>query len=379
MTRRELGSRALLALLAPLVFVGLLEGAAVLAGVTPLSEQERASAFRSHRYCQFSPVHAGRRCSPERLRAEGRRKLAVIGGSSVQGYPPGESEPFPEQLGALLEASQPGEWAVFNLGMMCKDSIYVRRCAENALAAGLAYLVIYSGHNDFANWGYGSPDTMIWLEEHAWIYEIESWLSGSRAYSALAEVLQGEAPSRPGEADVPEPRREGATASILAKFDSNLTSVLARAAAVGTKVILVTVGSNLHDFPVPRKAWPELLTPEPSPYPAPWREAFVAGIESFQAKEYDAALSHFEEARDRYGAGRAPGALNARLRLIAARHPEAHLVDFETELRSRAGEGIGCNYFGSDHYCDQFHPNSRASRLIAESILGKLSELEAVR
>jgi len=53
-----------------------------------------------------------------------------------------------------------------------------------------------------------------------------------------------------------------------------------------------------------------------------------------------------------------------------------NLVDFETEL-DEAGleEGIGCNFFGSEEYCDGVHPNPRTTRLIAEAIARRIAEI----
>ena len=149
---RERLARALLALLAPLVFLALLEVAAGLGGVTPLARDAEYRRLARARGCRTSPVQARNLCRPETLVPSRPKRVVALGGSSVQGFPIGETTPFSEHLGLLLEAAHPGEYAVFNRGLFCKDSIYVRDCARNVLAARPDYLVIYSGHNDFGNW-----------------------------------------------------------------------------------------------------------------------------------------------------------------------------------------------------------------------------------
>ena len=55
-------------------------------------------------------------------------------------------------------------------------------------------------------------------------------------------------------------------------------------------------------------------------------------------------------------------------------------MDFETQLEEIGREGgIGCNFFGTDEYCDGVHPNPRTSRLIGESAAGRIAELREGR
>jgi hypothetical protein len=102
---------------------------------------------------------------------------------------------------------------------------------------------------------------------------------------------------------------------------------------------------------------------------------------------------------------RAPSELNDTLRELAAGNDHVHLVDFERILdRVGVEEGIGCNFFGvgdfserelgqgkrgkdeggtdelakgegDEPWCDQFHPNPRAQRMIAEALLPALLSL----
>jgi lysophospholipase L1-like esterase len=146
--------------------------------------------------------------------------------------------------------------------------------------------------------------------------------------------------------------------------------VLDLAGRAGARVILVTVVSNLYEFPLRRAQW------DAPQKPARWVMPYRRGIELYRAGRFAEALAAFKESRDAYPFGRAPSELNERLRELAQGRPHVHLVDFERTL-DRAGleEGIGCNFFGDETYCDQFHPNARTHRLIAEALLRTLEGL----
>ena len=93
---------------------------------------------------------------------------------------------------------------------------------------------------------------------------------------------------------------------------------------------------------------------------------------------FDAAYASFSTARDYFMRGRAPSVLNARVREIAAEHAHVALVDFEKQLSTLASQGIGCNFFGDETYCDQFHPNDQTHRMIAGAVLRKMRQMELV-
>ena len=92
-------------------------------------------------------------------------------------------------------------------------------------------------------------------------------------------------------------------------------------------------------------------------------------------RERGPPLAEFAAARDIFMRGRAPSLHNARVRELAAAHGHVALVDFERLLHARAPEGIGCNFFGDETYCDQFHPNAKTHRMIAASLLEKMREM----
>jgi len=376
--RKVLG-KLLLALVSPLLVLGGLEGALGLLGTAPLIDDPTFRHEVQQRTCQFQWNAAERFCDAARLDVPRARTIVALGGSSVAGYPPRETVPFANQLQGLLDREHPGQYRVFNRGHPCKDTIFVRDCGLEALRARPEWLVIYAGHNDFANWGLVTPRRRIALEENAWIYDLDVTMARSRLYSVLARALRPPAPitSRLA-ASLPEDT-VGPRAVTLAKTEENLTRLIEAAREAGTKVMLLTVVSNLSEFPVRRRNWevgPERLAAD-LPNLASWKRHYRAGIDADRAGDHTKALAEFKLARDAFQQGRAHSELNERLRALAGRHPEIRFIDFEAELDALRGEeGIGCGFFGSKNYCDQFHPNTRTHGLIARAVMREIQASE---
>jgi lysophospholipase L1-like esterase len=376
--KRALG-KLLLALVSPVVVLGGLEGALGLLGTGPLIDDTTFQHAVRYRNCQFQWNAAEQFCDAARLEVPRPHTIVALGGSSVAGYPPRETIPFAVQLQGLLDRERPGQYRVFNRGHACKDTIFVRECGFAALRARPDWLVIYAGHNDFASWGLVSPKRWITLEENAWIYDLDVSLARSRLYSALVRALR---PAEPVQSLVIAPFPEDTVAPraiTLAKTEENLTRLIEAATAAGTKVMLLTIVSNLNEYPVRREDWeegPERLAGQ-FPGLATWQRHYRAGIDAERAGQHGRALAEFKLARDAYQQGRAHSELNERLRTLAGRHPEVRFIDFEAELDALSQEeGIGCGFFGSESYCDQFHPNTRTHGLIAEALLRELRASE---
>ena len=377
---RERAAAALLALLAPLLFWGCLEVGARVAGVKPLADDERYAAYTAQRHCQFGWRAAETACAARHFEHGAKQLLVTLGGSSVFGYPAGNPS-FAPKLERMLKRAAPGRWRVVNRGFACKDSHFVRNCGLRALEAGADVLVIYAGHNDFANYGVWNPSRALWLERNAWIYDLEVKLAHSRAFSALIGLLRrGEAAPQwfPPQPDGEQIAR--AQEIVRQAYVEHVEALLQAAAERGTRVILSTVVSNLYEYPVKRADWDSspLFDANERPDLVPWAEHYRAGIALHRAGKFEAALERFADARDFFMRGRAPRLLNAQVRALAAAHPHVELVDFEKQLHAKAAEGIGCNFFGAETWCDQFHPNARTHQLIARAVLAKLREMDLV-
>jgi lysophospholipase L1-like esterase len=376
---RLAASNLFLALVSTAVLLGLLEGAAYVAGVTPrFSDQAYLGSIRM-RDCRYMFHKARGTCAAKWLVRTGPHLVVALGGSTVMGWPPGKTVPFPNQLQTLLDAAYPGKYTIANRGLMCKDSIYVRQCAEAAIGAHPDVLIVYTGENSFSNWGFADPERAIFLEENAWLYELDKLLSRTRVYSVIARKLERPVPIAAWvDAQLPDDRFDHSRQIILAKYRSDVSRVIEVAREQGTEVLLVTQASNLYEFPIRKEAWDAPRVPaKPGTRTARWGEHFWKGVELFRAERFDDALAEFKQARDINPGGRSPSQLNDVVRELAAEADHVHLVDFERELE-RVGirEGIGCNFFGHDDNCDQFHTNTRTNHLIAQSLFRAIEELK---
>jgi hypothetical protein len=368
-----------LAVLAPVLFWGCLEAGARLAGVRPIIEDKSYSDYVRQRDCQVDWRSARHACRPEVFEHGNRKLLVTLGGSSVHGYPKGRPS-FAPKLGELLKRVAPGQWRVVNRGFACKNSTFAEQCAHLALAAGADVLVIYAGHNDYANYGVWNPSRKIWLERHAWLYDVEVGLARSRVFSALIGLLRSDAapqwvPPQPA----PEQVR-AAQEVVREEFTRHLTSVIEAAAESRTRIVLSTVVSNIYEFPVKKADWDTspLFDREARPDLAPWADHYQAGIARYRAGELESALDAFAAARDTFMRGRAPSMHNERVRELAAKYEHVELVDIERGVHGHLDEGVGCNFFGDDTYCDQFHPNDRTHEMIAGVLLMKLRAMGLV-
>jgi lysophospholipase L1-like esterase len=377
---------ALLAVVgAPLVFLAFLELIAWAWGAEPLTESHIHGTRDYVRSCRWNPADYRRVCDPARWKrsAHGKKLVLAFGGSSVVGFPFGDSETFAMFLRLQLGSAQPGAYSVRSLARPCKGSFYVSQCAMKALAASPAALVVYSGHNDFSGHRGRFPELPIWMERSGWwLIEIERQLARTRFWSLLSPFgrLPITAKNDPGaslsEADVVRMNRV-----ILENFVRNVSELITAAEERGVPVLLVTVVSNLYEFPYPHDRWEEAIEQSSAPggESQPGLADFVQGTRLFRDSRFDEALRAFRRARDARPGPRAPGMLNDAIREIAPLHANAHLVDIERQLESLAGtEGIGCNFFGTEAYCDGVHPNPRTNRLIgfaaADAVLEITSE-----
>jgi hypothetical protein len=375
-TRRrlaDLAAKAALAVGVPLVALALVEAVAFLCGVEPRAHEPGFADRRSIEDCRWDPT-ALEGCDASRFRSHGgRRRVMVYGGSSAFGHPYGETRTLSSYLQQELDALRPRSWFVHRLALPCKDSYYVLHCAERSIAAANA-LVIYTGHNEFGGYQVRHPRAALFVREHPWLLDVRDALAHTRTYSLLSPPV---ASSLQDAIDAPDPDWDFEASRRIALDAAlrDLTETLDLARSEGVPVILVTVASNLSEFPFPRARWDEVLERvRASASPPRWLQEYARGIELERAGDRARSLAAFRRSRDGVApALRAPTAFDDALRALARERPEVHLVDFERELDALGlEEGIGCNFFGTEEYCDGVHQNPRTSQLIARSVAREL-------
>jgi lysophospholipase L1-like esterase len=177
---------------------------------------------------------------------------------------------------------------------------------------------------------------------------------------------------------LPDPAYGEAKQIALDTYTRNVEAVIEQAGELGIEVVLVTVVSNTHEYPRRRANWASVKKKDHG-FPGhmgAWLEHYRAGIDHFEAGRFHDALQSFKTARDHSMGGRAPTQLNERVRALADAHAHVHLVDFERVLdRVGVEEGLGCNFFGTETWCDQFHPNPRTQKMIARHTVEKIESL----
>jgi lysophospholipase L1-like esterase len=368
----------------PVLIFGVLELTALGLGIEPLVESKNFQDRSNIRTCRWNPADIPWRCDPEKrsryLTANPQRKgVFVYGGSSVA--PANQPKKITFFLQKQLREERPDQYKVWNLGLSCKDSIYVRSCVETSVEAQPNFLVIYSGHNDFSGFRSRFPELLILAEKYGWwLAELENLLARTRGYSLFAATRS--APIRnasdPG-ASLSSTDLKRANEVILDAYTENLSAVIELARERRQQVVLVTIIGNLYEFPTKRHGWDEVVSRARAAggEADPWLASYAAGISSFRAGNFVGAQEHFKVARDADPQTRAPGILNPRIRELAAAHSHVHLVDFERELdRLGLEEGIGCTFFDHMGNCDGVHPNTRTNELIGTAVARKLIEID---
>lgn len=371
------GLRVLLVLVPPILLFGIVEGITWAIGVERLADNKAFQQQEFMRDCRASADLIESRCAASNFtEPDDRISVYVFGGSSVQGYPLGETTPFSVHMQNLLDRRFPGRYVVHNLGIACRDSIFIRKCAAQVGANNSDLYVIYAGHNDYANFMVPRPRLRIFSEEHPGLFEFESLLARSRVYSLLIDLTQGKPRQKMASwTRLPEAEFQAAKRITLEEYTRNLKTVIAQAAELGIEVVLVTVVSNITDYPTPREKWAALKARE-RPFPEQfhaWHGHYIAGIEAFEEARFRESLAAFRRAKDSAMGGRAHSDLNERVRQLARSHSHVHLVDFEQTLdRVGVDEGHGCDFFGTEDWCDQFHPNPRTLKMLANDVVQEL-------
>ncbi|MEN8182644.1 MAG: hypothetical protein ABFS46_08930, partial [Myxococcota bacterium] len=367
---RERWLKLALAAIATFSFLLLLELLGWALGI-PLRADDHHAKWRHRMHeCRFGRGHVEQACDPGVLETPpGTLPIAILGGSTVEGYPFGTHDNFPRLLGEVLESRRPNEYRVHNLGRSCKESSYVRACAERAMQGNLEILIVYAGHNDFGTLMVERPRMELLFASFPWLIDLEGWLSRRHSFALWVSLAARLAPPAKEWHRLTEPEFTRRRDWVLERYTENLEAVLEGARERGIPVILVTLVSNLYEFPFRREQWSEVASLEIDAHLRSWQRAYLEGIELDGRGRRSEALSSFKRARDELMKSRAPSVLNQRLRDLAAERPGVSLVDFEVILDEIGlEEGIGCTFFGAETWCDQFHPNPRTSRMIAEAL-----------
>ncbi len=253
-----------LALFAPLVFFGLLEGALRVAGAGRNTDffipDDRPGIYRTNpRYTElFFPASFGLKPVNFRIAREkpaGAMRVFVIGESAAMGVPePGFA--IAPQLRAQLAAAYPGrKIEVFNLGMTAIDSHVIRHIVRQAVGFHPDVLVAYMGNNEVVG-PFGPSSATAHRALPLWLVRASIWVRSTRTGQMIQTLMQRLGGAARGFQDWRgmemfagrtvagnDPR----LAAVYADFAANLGDILEYARGAGVHVILSTVAVNVRD------------------------------------------------------------------------------------------------------------------------------------
>ncbi len=340
---------------------------------------------------------------------EGLLRVAIVGESSVEGFPFPRSLTAASFLQAYLQALHPGQpIEVLNLGVTAVASYPVRIVAEQSLASlDLDLLVVYTGHNEF----YGASGV---ASRQSGLLRLRgtdvSYLLRSTAIWQTAGHVTGrfeeKSYKRPEDtrlnlieemARIPRIEPGGflhhKAASVL---EHNLHAMIHTAHKRGVPVVLCTLTSNESDLR-PIQVWGvdfdesdrvadqalAILNDEDegldfriaelesllNSYPSNAMVHWVRGTLLARLGRQDEALESWSLARDFDGMPwRATRAINEVIRRVA-KDRDVLLVDIEEAFQNSADGPVGWEYMA-----DHLHPNLKGQTLMGETIARAIAE-----
>ncbi|MEY3214545.1 MAG: hypothetical protein RIT28_5026, partial [Pseudomonadota bacterium] len=283
-------------------------------------------------------------------RAVDHPRALFIGGSSVhQGVPPRPQE-WPAVVGELLRAE------TVNLGSPGLDSNDLVQITREVEALTHAALVVYVGHNDFANAfmrarfaGGGSRA----------LSRLRVALMGLRLFTLLDDRFASRgAGRRQEEAGVPI-LSAGEKAEILDGLEDNLHTIVALSQERGVKVVLVAPASSVLHPPAEQVCGPERCL----------NDEFRAA-QGLVRRDPKAAADALRAVRDRdWSSIRAPTEVVEVYRRVA-QETGARLVEAEAGLPRADGVDLPAERL----FLDQLHYSVEGHRALAELVAPAVAE-----
>jgi tetratricopeptide (TPR) repeat protein len=418
---RKWALRLALAVLSPLLFLGLAEAVLRVCGygypTTFLVNHEAAEGYvpNDHFTRRFQ---CPEKADPFVLRAEkqpGTVRIFVFGESAAYGTP----EPafsFGRVLGAMLRHQYPGaRFEVINAALMGINSHAIRAIVAECAGHSPDLFIVYMGNNEVVGLYGADPDFGI-MTEHSALIRAALWTRTTRLGQGLAQLMGSEQKKPAGESQDAEffhkhrlhadtPRRS----AVYDNFRRNLADICRTARAAKVRTIVSTVGVNLKDQPplgclhradlsnADRVRW-EVLYGEGTAAEKAGR--YAAAIERYQAAaQIDAQFAdlhfrlarcameegHFALAREHYQLAcdydatpfRANRGVNEAIREVVGEHAGQgiELVDGEKALADCVARDHGVP--GEELFYEHVHLTSAGNYALARAMLPAVSAVVA--
>ncbi|MEM6782401.1 MAG: GDSL-type esterase/lipase family protein [Bacteroidota bacterium] len=369
-----------LALLLPLVLLGVVEGGLRLVGVqatsrtpfVPVPSRPDALALNPDYVARYFPafVPAVAFTPFAAVKPDAVFRVVALGGSSTAGFPYQFYHGFPARLEARLGAALPAlRPEVVNLGLTAVNSYTLWDLRRSVAAMQPDAVVIYAGHNEFYG-ALGVGSTVESFSDRVALKRLALRLKRTALGAAFDSALRnaGEAASDDrtlmarmvGDATIT--RDSDAFAAGVAQYATNMEAVLGTLTSLGVPVYLATLTSNLQDQP------PLGDTPDA-------RTAYARGRAIFAAGDTVEARAAFLEAKEldpvRF---RAPDTLNTLVRTWSE-DDAVTLVDVAAAFEATSPTGIE----GAALFDDHLHPNAVGYDLIAATFFDALRDHPRLR
>ena len=338
---------------------------------------------------------------PFRLpKPSGTRRIFVVGGSTVIGFPYASELAFPRSLQILLgqQVGSGERIEVLNAGITALNSNSEVAVVQAGLRAEPDVIVVYTGHNEFYGPG-GAASSGGWLSP-----------SGFRAVSELRKlsvfqwVQSLTKPTAPTDnlleslsGDLHIALDSTVFKTTVARFQENLSAMARSASDAGIPIVFVSPVSNEHDQPpiedfsvaevgADADLWRqklrrgqdelewgevaraiELLEAAKSEREHDPRVRFRLAQASEQVGQMPAAIEHYRAALDHDGCRfRAPSAMRLTMSVVATQHVAggARFLDLHAIISANERSGVP----GRKHFLEHVHFTSEGHRVVAESL-----------
>jgi tetratricopeptide (TPR) repeat protein len=268
-----------LVLLAPVLFLLLIEGLLALTGwVEPVRLLNRVEhqgqvywAANAH-YGQFLFQREGAPTPSEvwvpTEKPAGQRRVVLLGASTAHGFPLNIMN-LARVSDAWWARAYPDEPVrVIGLTMTGINSHVLRLFADEAFKLEPDLLVMYAGHNEVIG-PYGPASVFGRAGVPLWLIRAQLWLSRTRvaqaAQSLIASLLPAESPAAwqglSAFAETPIAADDPRLAVMRGRTERNLRAMLRQAEKRGVPIVLAAPAMNLNDWP-PLGSLPDEVTDE---------------------------------------------------------------------------------------------------------------------
>jgi tetratricopeptide (TPR) repeat protein len=310
----------LAALCIGLVLLALVELVLGLAGVTPLSEEDRFVGFAGNErlfvpddaspgQLHLNPIKAAyfNQQSFAATKPAGTFRIVVLGGSTVYGRPWLGQTAFAAWLKLLLEEEVPDlRVDLINAGGISYASYRLKRLLPELLGYAPDLVVLYAGHNEFLE----RRTFAGLLAEPQPLQRIRAQLHRSRLYSSLArgiERLRRQSVDAHGRTVLGEDvgavleqvggpelyhRDEAFRAGVIAQYRYTLNGIADAVAGQGVPLVICTLPVNLSGVSPFKSEHRDGITAEEL---TQWQAAFSRGME-LAASDPEAALGELRRA-----------------------------------------------------------------------------------